>query len=72
MIELIIAFAIAFTNAQSNVAFEYVEFYDVRDSTNNFENLRITYKICALINDEKSSIEQCQKIAYDRAISIDA
>ena len=61
---------IAITSQTMN--YNYVEFRDVRDETNNFENLRITYEMCAYNNDTREQIEKCQKRAYERATSIDA
>lgn len=52
--------------------FNYVEYRDVRDFSNNFHNLNVTYEICALINDNAHDIEQCAIHAHNRAISIDA
>ena len=72
MIETIIAFIIAFTLQTHAIDYNYVEFRDVRDSTNNFENLRITYEYCTYNNQTQTQIEKCQKRAFNRATSIDA
>ena len=72
MIETIIAFIIAFTLQTHAIDYNYVEFRDVRDSTNNFENLRITYEYCTYNNQTQTQIEKCQTRAFNRATSIDA
>lgn len=77
MIAILFSFVIAITNAnatqttQNELNFEYIEFVDIRDSTNNYENLRFTYRLCNQINDTQQSIEQCQNFAYTNATSID-
>lgn len=50
----------------------YVEYRNVRDATNEFENLRITYELCTQINYKNDDVIKCQLHAYQRALSIDA
>lgn len=54
------------------VEFKYLQYYDVRNNENEFENLRITYDICELINETQSSKLKCREFAYNVATSIDA
>lgn len=75
MIQIIFAIAIAlFAHNETIVEtnFNYIQFNDVRDATNNYENLRKTIETCYEINDTQKSIDECAQHAYDIAISIDA
>lgn len=80
MIAIIIAFIVAFSNATTQttndetieIQFNYYEYHDVRDSSNDFFNLRVTYDICEKINEHIDEQMMCKSRAYERAISIDA
>lgn len=52
--------------------FNYIQINDVRDATNNYENMRKTIELCYEINDTNETRELCAQRAYDIAISIDA
>jgi hypothetical protein len=69
---IIVFFIIALfaTQTQSH-EINYIEFRDVRDSTNDFMNLRITYELCEQINVNNNDIIECQNRAFNRAITID-
>lgn len=63
------------TNEQTNemtIQYEYYEYKNIRDATNNFFNLRVTYDTCDAINNNDNSRYACKQHAYERAITIDA
>lgn len=64
--------AIAHEIEQIEINFDYYEYKNVRDSTNNYFNLRVTYDMCEIINDDELSTYLCKSFAYERAITIDA
>lgn len=80
MMQIIFAIAIAlFANDTTiyerninHVEFNFYETNDVRDATNNYQNLRETIELCYRINESQTSIDKCAQRAYDIAISIDA
>ena len=54
------------------IEFTYYEYRDVRDATNDFFNLRVTYDLCDEFNETNESRFMCKSHAYERAITIDA
>lgn len=59
-------------NKTITIDFEYYEYQNVRDSSNNYRNLRVTYEMCDEINHDNTSRYLCKLHAYERATSIDA
>ena len=77
MIAIIIFVIASFINSTTTIDdvqidFSYYEYHDVRDSSNNYFNLRVTYDLCDTINNSNESRFMCKQRAYERAISIDA
>jgi hypothetical protein len=75
MMQIIFAIAIAlFAHDETTIdySFNYIQIGDVRDETNNYQNMRETIELCYRINATQQSIDQCAQRAYDIAISIDA
>jgi hypothetical protein len=54
------------------IQFNYYEYRNVRDKTNNYFNLRVTYDLCDQFNDDDTTRYLCKQRAYERAITIDA
>lgn len=72
---IILFFALLFAHndvQQIESNFDYYEYQNVRDSKNNYFNLRVTYDICDEINNNDESRYLCKLHAYERAITIDA
>ena len=67
--QLIYAIAIMYCSHFASLQFNYDEYRDIYDSTNNFYNLRVTYELCAQINDTNDKIVMCQQYAYRRVLS---
>jgi hypothetical protein len=75
MMQIIFAIAIALfahDAIDTQTQFNYIQIRDVRDATNNYQNMRETIELCYRINATQQSIDQCAQRAYDIAISIDA
>ena len=80
MMQIIFAIAIALFAHDSiaidetidEIQFNYIQIRDVRDATNNYQNMRETIVLCYDINDTQIAIDACAQRAYDIAISIDA
>lgn len=75
MMQIIFAIAIALfahDAIDTQTQFNYIQIRDVRDATNNYQNMRETIELCYRINDEQIAINACAQHAYDIAISIDA
>jgi hypothetical protein len=74
MMQIIFAIAIAlFAHETTNeIQFNYIQIGNVRDETNNYQNMRETIELCYQINETQQSIDACAQRAYDIAISIDA
>lgn len=53
-------------------SFDYYEYSNVRDASNDYFNLRVTYDVCDAINDNNNARYFCKLNAYERAITIDA
>lgn len=64
--------AIAYEIEQIEINYDYYEYKNVRDASNNYFNLRVTYDLCDIFNDDDVSRFMCKQFAYDRAITIDA
>lgn len=77
MMQIIFAITIALFAQNTNdstheIQFNYIQIRDVRDATNNYQNMRETIEMCYRINETQIAIDKCAQRAYDIAISIDA
>lgn len=75
MMQIIFAIAIALfahDTIDTQIQFNYIQIRDVRDATNNYQNMRETIELCYRINESQTSIDACAQHAFDIAISIDA